>query len=117
MAFVPFTAMAEPETLEEALAVIAELEGQVTETSNRANQAAENTLAWYNEAQRLQGIIDETQEEFQDRADYYSHTYPDNIETITDLTNAAHYTGREEARENFISTCNITHGILAMVDK
>ena len=65
MAFVPFTAMAEPETLEEALAVIAELEAEVNtwksnavEASNRANVNAENVAAWYNEAMRLQDIIE-----------------------------------------------------------
>ena len=132
MALVPFTAIAEPETLEEALAVIAELEARnaeleeginashiwaseqvneaqhwvdyyrnasrldhalyvgatdreretnaqleetearlaetqaevntwksnAVEASNRANVNAENVAAWYNEAQRLQAIVD-----------------------------------------------------------
>ena len=66
MAFVPFTAIAEPETLEEALAVIAELEAErntaqadAQEASNRANVNAQNATAWYNEAMRLEDLVDD----------------------------------------------------------
>ena len=66
MMLVPFTAMAEPETLEEALERIEQLEAEVdtwksnaVEASNRANVNAENVAAWYNEAMRLEDLVDD----------------------------------------------------------